>query len=291
MKKKVIKHGNHSIANDNDGYMYSYNTSESYSFDTHIHKCYEIVHVIKGELLYTVEDNGYMLSSGDIILTTPKERHSFRFLKECEYEREFLHIYPGFLERFPEVIKMLNPRKSGSCNRIDAERVQKYELDTIFNKIEQCCKNPLPETDLMVLTYSVQLITIINRILTDDTPEYSNISIDSKSDFLLDYIDHLYAEEITAASVASKIFASQQYVNKILKEKTGMTIKSYLNLRRVTTAKNLIMEGQKATSIYARCGFKDYSTFYRAFIKHTGMSPDEFKNTQSRENESVRLFL
>ena len=50
MKKKVIKHGNHSIANDNDGYMYSYNTSESYSFDTHIHKCYEIVHVIKGEL-------------------------------------------------------------------------------------------------------------------------------------------------------------------------------------------------------------------------------------------------
>lgn len=284
MEEKVFRHGNHSIANDNNGYMYSYNTSIGYNFDTHIHKCYEIVHVIRGELLYTVEDNGYMLSDGDIILTKPEERHSFRFLKECEYEREFLHIYAEFLDRFPEVLKMLNSRKSGTCNRIDADRVKKYGLDTIFSKIESCCKNPLPETDLMILTYSVQLITIISRILTDDTPEYSNISIDSKTDFLLDYIDHHYSEEITAESVASKVFASHQYVNKILKEKTGMTIKAYLNLRRITVAKNLIMEGQKATNIYARCGFKDYSTFYRAFVKNTGMSPDEFKNTQSRKN-------
>lgn len=284
MKKRVFRHGNHSIVNDNDGYIYSYNTSMGYNFDTHIHKCYEIVHIIKGELLYTVEDNGYMLSDGDIILTTPEERHSFRFLKECEYKREFLHIYPGFIERFPEIIELLNSRNPGTCNRIDSERVKKYELDAIFNKIKQYCKNPLPETNLMVLTYTVQLVTIINRILTDDTPEYSNIPIDSKADFLIDYIDHHYFEEITAASVASKIFASQQYVNKILKEKTGMTIKSYLNLRRINVAKNLIMEGQKATNIYARCGFKDYSTFYRAFMKHTGMSPDEFKNIQSKKS-------
>lgn len=283
MKKGIVKYGNHSIINDNDGYMYSYNITESYSFDTHIHKCYELVHIIKGELLYTVEDNTYMLSDGDILLTTPKERHSFRFLKECEYEREFLHIYPDFLKKFPEVIEMLDSRKSGVCNRIDAERVQKYGLDTILGKIKQYCSNPLPETDLMILTYSIQLITIINRIVKDDTPEYSNISMDSKSDFVIDYIDHHYSEPITASYIASKIFTSQQYVNKILKEKTGMTIKSYLNLRRISTAKKFIMEGQKATSIYARCGFKDYSTFYRAFIKHTGMSPDDFKNMQHRK--------
>ncbi len=284
--KKIIRHGNHSIANDNDGYMYSYNTSKGYNFDTHIHKCYEIIHVIKGELLYTVEENSYMLSDGDIILTTPAERHSFRFLKECEYEREFLHIYPEFLTKFPDVTDMLNSKKSGADNRIDAERVKKYELDVILKKIEYYCSNLLPETDLMVLTYTVQLITIINRILIDDTPEYSNIPIESKADFLLDYIDRHYAEEITAASVASKVFSSQQYVNKILKEKTGMTIKTYLNLRRVTAAKNLIMEGQKATNIYARCGFKDYSTFYRAFVKNTGMTPDEFKRVQNESTVS-----
>lgn len=277
MKKESIRHGNHSITNDNDGYIYSYNSSREYSFGPHVHKCYEIIHIIHGELIYTVADNSYLLSDGDIILTAPVELHSFKFLNECEYEREFLHIYPGLFEKFPEVLDMLNSRKPGTFNRIDSDRADKYGLDEIFNKIRNYCINPLPETNLMVLTYSVQLITIINRILIDDAPEYSNIPAESKADFLIDYIDRHYAEEITAASIASKIFVSQQYANKILKEKIGMTMKAYLNLRRITAAKNLIMEGQKATNIYIRCGFKDYSTFYRVFVKYTGMTPEEFK--------------
>lgn len=242
-----------------------------------------MVHIVKGELLYTVENSTYMLSDGDIIFTSPQERHSFRFLKECEYEREFLHVYPGFIKRFPELTKILSFRKAGTFNRIDAERVKKYELDIIFNKINYYSSKDIPERDLMVLTYTVQLFIIINRILTNDTPTYSNISMDIKTDFIIDYIDHHYKEEISAADIAEKTFTSQQYLNKILKEKKGMTIKQYLNLRRISAAKNLIMEGQKTTNIYMRCGFRDYSTFYRAFTKYAGMTPDLFKKNQSKK--------
>lgn len=281
LNEKVIRYGNHSIINDNEGYMYSYNSSMVSSFDTHMHKCYEIIHIIKGELLYTVEDSTYMLSDGDIIFTAPPERHSFRFIKKCQYEREFLHIYPGFIKKFPELTKILSFRKAGTLNRIDVERVNKYELDQIFNKINYYGSMDAPEKDLMVLTYTIQLLIIMNRILTDDTPTYSNISIDSKTDFIIDYIDHHYKEEISAADIAEKTFTSQQYINKILKEKMGMTIKQYLNLRRISAAKNLIMEGHKTTNIYIQCGFRDYSTFYRAFAKYAGMTPDKFKKSQS----------
>ena len=62
-----------------------------------------------------------------------------------------------------------------------------------------------------------------------------------------------------------------------------MTIKSYLTMRRIRKAKNMIMEGHKTMSVFVDCGFSDYSTFYRAFMKIVGMSPDKFKQQQTKK--------
>lgn len=127
MDLKCIKYGSHRVGNDADGYMYSLNTSDGYNFNSHLHSCYEFVHIIKGQLLYTVEDREYMLSDGDIIMTKPEELHSFSFPKQCEYRREFLHIYPRFLKDFPAVCQILKSRKSGCLNHIPAEKTKKIQ--------------------------------------------------------------------------------------------------------------------------------------------------------------------
>ena len=145
------------------------------------------------------------------------------------------------------------------------------------------CANPLPETDLMVLLCAVQIILKLNHIWFNDTPEYKDVMTDAKTNSIRDYIDWHCMEDITAASVAESVFMSQAYASRFFKEKTGMTIKTYLNMRRITNAKNLIMEGNKVTNIFARCGFKDYSTFYRAFVKYVGMTPEEFKSTHNKK--------
>lgn len=283
MEKTIIKHGNHIINNDDDGYMFSYNESKGVNFNSHIHKCHEIIHIINCEFLYTVEGKEYRLSDGDLILTKPDELHSFSFPKECEYKREFLHIYPNFLERFPEAAKILNTRQAGILNLIPAEKVKKYNIDKIFDEMYIYCANPLPETDLMVLLCAVQIILKLNHIWFNDTPEYKDVMTDAKTNSIRDYIDWHCMEDITAASVAEAVFMSQAYASRFFKEKTGMTIKTYLNMRRITNAKNLIMEGNKVTNIFARCGFKDYSTFYRAFVKYVGMTPEEFKKTHNKK--------
>ncbi len=283
MKDKYLKYGNHRINNDTDGYMYSFNTSRGYNFNSHIHKCYEFIHIIHGQLLYTVEGTDYMLSDGDLIMTKPEEFHSFSFPKECEYQREFLHIYPGFLKKFPEVLDKLYSRKSGYFNCIPAELVEKYKISRIFRGIEEYCKNPIPETDFMVLTYSLQLIGIINQILREESENSSKKSLpNKKANSICDYIDEHYSEDITVDTIANAVFMSSGYASRMFKKETGMTIKAYLNMRRITQAKNLIMEGYKATNIFTYCGFLDYSTFYRSFIKFVGMTPDEFKSNHNK---------
>lgn len=283
MEHKIIKHGNHVIANDNDGYMYSFNISNAYDFSSHLHKCYEIIHVISGNMLYTVESKSYIVSDGDIIMTKPEELHSFSFPNQCIYQREFLHVYPSMLEKYPELKERLDTRKPGYFNHIPGELVKKYGLDSVFLQIEKYCADVIPETDFIVYTCALQLLTIISAITNAESLPCSNEFSNTKSDTLRAYIDNHYAEDITLDDIAAAVYMSPSYTSRIFKKETGMNIKEYINLRRITRAKNLIMEGRKATIIFSDCGFKDYSTFYRAFTRYTGITPEEFKrNLENR---------
>ena len=282
MERKIIKHGNHVINNDVDGYMYNFNTSKGCAFNSHLHKCYEFIHIIQGQLIYKVEETDYMLTEGDVIMTKPEEIHSFSFPKECCYQREFLHLYPGFLKRFPEITAFLNERRSGYFNRIPAELVKKYGIDKIFRGIEEQCAEPDEETDFMVLTYALQLVSKLRQIMKKEMPQKQEVITNKKANVVSKYIDSNYMDDININTISNAVFMSPAYACRIFKKETGMTIKAYLNLRRVTSAKNLIMEGQKTTSILEKCGFNDYSTFYRLFKKCTGMTPNEFKHMHDK---------
>ena len=283
MERKVIRHGNHVLNNDTDGYIYSYNTTEGYTFASHLHSCYEFIHIIHGNLLYTVEGSDYMLSDGDFIMTKPAELHSFSFPKKCKYEREFFHIYPGFLSMFPELLEQLDNRESGYFNRFPAEVVTRYGIDKIFKGIEENCANRTPETDFISFTYALQLVTRVNQVLKAEQPEKQEVITNRLASRVSDYIDTHYAESITIDSIASSMFVSQSYLSRVFKKETGITVKAYLNMRRVTAAKNLIMEGQQITHSYSSCGYNDYSTFFRAFVKYAGMTPEEFRKKHNKK--------
>ena len=279
MNKKNVKYGNHILGDNRNGYMYNLNHSDSYNFSSHIHHCYEFIHIIKGTLLYTVEGTDYMLTDGDIIFTAPDEFHSFSFPESGVYYREFLHVYPGFLTPFPEVMELLSSRKRGQFNFIPAELAQKYGIDEIFRRMEAACTQKDSHTHVLMLTYTVELIIQIQKILETENICYKKPDTNEKSNSIRLFIDHNYKRNISVPDIAESVYMSSAYASRLFKKETGMTIKAYLNMRRVTRGKNLIMEGRKATEIFDKCGFSDYSTFYRAFVKFVGMTPEEFKDS------------
>lgn len=280
---KGLKYGNHILGDNENGYMYNLNYSDAYNFDSHLHTCYEFIHILKGDFLYRIEGNDYVLSSGDLIMTNPDELHSFSFPNENIYHREFLHVYPGFLKRFPEALEYLNSRKAGKNNLIPSEFVKKYGIDTIFRNMEKSCRTPDSSTDLLMLAYTVELIIQIKRISENETIQYKTPVINEKSKSIRYYIDTNYEKSIAVPYIAEAMYMSSAYASRLFKKETGMTIKAYLNMRRVTHAKNLMMEGRKATEIFDKCGFSDYSTFYRAFTKFVGMTPEQFKESAKKK--------
>ncbi len=54
-------------------------------------------------------------------------------------------------------------------------------------------------------------------------------------------------------------------------------IHDYINVKRLIIAQELLKQGKKPTDIYEKCGFHDYSTFFRAYKSRFGISPGEEK--------------
>ena len=60
---------------------------------------------------------------------------------------------------------------------------------------------------------------------------------------------------------------------RLFKEETGWTIGNYIHKKRLLLARDQIRDGLPATEACFNSGFRDYSTFSRAYKKEFHTSP------------------
>lgn len=88
---------------------------------------------------------------------------------------------------------------------------------------------------------------------------------------------HYTENDLTAASVAATFQMSGSYLSRAFKDSTGTNILDYIQRLRVDAAKELLRtESVKNTA--QKVGFWDTQGLVRAFKKHEGMTPSEFKS-------------
>lgn len=277
------RHGNHFISDENDGYAYRYECSEGYRLNSHIHACYEFVYCTKGRLIYTVEGVEYFVSSGDMIFTRPNELHSFSFPEKCVFERQFFHIYPNYIKGFPEIMRRIKVYCNGKKNYLPAQLVERYGLHRIFGVLRQYDDETIPETYAAAYGCALLLMARMSEILNAvDFGKMSQITNPTVHK-MLQYISSELTEKITLDDLSKATFLSPVYAGALFKKEMGMNVKEYINMRRIVLAKNRILSGEKIGSLYLECGFENYSTFYRAFSKYAGMSPDKFKKLSTAQ--------
>lgn len=279
MAEKVIRCGRHGK------YIYSFRESDGADFAAHVHSYYEFLYVMKGSAYCSVEGSEYVVSNGDMIITKPNELHSLSFPEQCIYIRHFFQISYNFIENMaPGIIDILDSKKLGTFNLIPSNIVKKYRIPYIFDELKEYGAmeehKPYAEKniDIMFQTFAVQLVLKLNRIIEKEPLNQVLSPMNKKVTKILEYINVNFNTNITIDMIAENIFFDKSYICKLFKNETGMTIHTYINMRRIMLAKNLMLSGENATDIFEKCGFKDYSTFYRAFQKYVGVTPEKFKS-------------
>ena len=98
-----------------------------------------------------------------------------------------------------------------------------------------------------------------------------------------EYIRGHYAEDISRNEIAKVFFLTPEYLAKLYKKKTGVSIKNAVIEVRIEKAKELLArEDIRISDVAGMVGFDNFSYFSTLFKKYTGITPKEYKTNQQQ---------
>ena len=101
----------------------------------------------------------------------------------------------------------------------------------------------------------------------------------------MDYVyDHLHSK-ISENDIADHVSLSVSYLSRLFRKEVGVTISTYIAVKRVETAQNMLKYSDYSPlDIGNYLAFNSHSHFISTFKKYTGMTPGEFRKKYYRSN-------
>lgn len=245
--------------------------------DAHIHKYYEFLRFSEGDAVYIVDGKTFALSPGDIVVTKPDVLHAISFNTDSDYSRTFIQFSLNMLSRIPQklVQNIIKGFPNGICI-IHKDTAEKYNLYDFFDEVvtllnDKNTKN-IYLAELTVLKFAIAADEAIRDELQSRRSENTNSTLEK----IKNYLDENYICELNLNALADEMFVSKYYICHLFKEQIGITVLDYVALKRISAIKELVARDINITDAFRKCGFNDYSSFYRAVKKYTGLKPSEF---------------
>lgn len=89
------------------------------------------------------------------------------------------------------------------------------------------------------------------------------------------------SERLDVAALARHFRISREHLSRVFREQTGTPLHAYITRARLRLAVNLLLQTRLTSKeIAARCGYAEYSVFYRTFRKRIGLSPEELRRNR-----------
>ena len=129
----------------------------------------------------------------------------------------------------------------------------------------------------------LQLYGLLVRYFEDDqTKDKATLTRLKQFQSIVEYIEAHYAENITLVELAEVINYNTAYVSKLFVACAGVTFKTYLDDYRIQKAVKRLNTGDDTVAeIAAQCGYDNVRTFYNAFRRVTGQTPNRFRKTNA----------
>jgi AraC-type DNA-binding domain-containing proteins len=105
----------------------------------------------------------------------------------------------------------------------------------------------------------------------------------------IDYIFKNIYKKITLTALAEEVHLSPKYLSCLFGRETGQTLSSYIEDKRLTEAKNLLVYSQYSFSeISSYLSYNTQSYFIFVFKKKTGMTPKEYRRQYASASWEVK---
>ncbi|MEH7118628.1 AraC family transcriptional regulator [Neobacillus vireti] len=257
-------------------------------FRLHSHDVYEFLVFLGGECEFFCEGKTYFLKRGDVVVIPPYAVHEANVKDINQYERIILtvsgHIMADFASSSPTLKEnMINQKTQGSfVLHLHTKNFQ--EVTSLFHDLIKRIKN---DNENLSFTFHYILFQALQIIFHPES-SMANLSskdqLDQRFSAILDYIEtHLTEPDLSLEKVSNHFHLNKYYFSHYFKKNMNLPFYRYVSLKRLSFSVTLIKQNQYSIETIAmKCGFPDYSSFYRLFKKEYNLSPKnlqkEYKN-------------
>ena len=250
--------------------------SPKHDYGNHIHEYSEILYVLEGSIESTVNGKTDLISAGDIAIITPFKVHSTFTPDTCK-----LMICVISNDYLYDMIPKEELYLGYSISAFTASDELRGYLDSRFlAAASQIIFDPSLKN---VSTTKACVHAIMAEFLAFAEPCNEKNAKSSVLASLILYLNEHFKEELSLTKVSKELGYAPGYISHCLESLPNMNFSTLLSSLRVEYAKKLIKEDRLTNvEIAFESGFNSERSFYRAFLRHAGMTPGQYLSSKRK---------
>lgn len=251
-----------------------------HTYGTHLHQFSELLYVVEGSIYSTVGKSCELVSAGQMSIITPLKPHSTYSHLPCKM---FLCVFSNdfVLNFIPEEELYRGYERSVFT---PSKELAAYIEAKLYDSTYTFSHTHTPQS---YRTARACFGAIFDEYVASVEEEKRGVTNNALSSILL-YIANHFREDISLAMISKSLGYTAGYISHCLAALPDMSFSDILNSLRIEHAKELIAARKISNVELAyECGFSSERTFYRAFAKHTGVTPKRYAELTAEERHSL----
>lgn len=257
----------------------------------HRHEYIEVVYVLSGSAVHTVEGRSWAVKRGDLCIINVDTVHMFcpdkagpepLVVYDLMFTPEFFDLSLSRSHSLEDLrdsylFRSLPKAGPGQEAGFGVSETLHAKFSELFGRMyDEYRDRELGYTEI-IRAYLLQVVVTAMRLSAAGDRGVSR-SREQLVDRVLERIDADYAGPLGVRELADSVHLSPDYLGRVFKEVTGQTVTARIQAVRIQNACRLLATTQRTVAdISAACGFGDPKNFYSAFKKQMGLSPGDYR--------------
>ncbi len=233
-------------------------SGENFSFQPHLHQCFEIIIILSGEMQITVDNNDFLVKENEALLIFPNQIHSL----QSKNSKHLLCIFsPKLVQAFSSKLIDKIP--------VNNKFIPDSFLIDALSRLTPQSKTSQRKGVLYLLCSQFDL-----------NAEYTQKQSDKQGLLhkIFSFVENNYNKGCSLLELAQSTGYDYSYLSRYFRKTVGISFNSYVNHSRLSHACYL-MENSDFSIIECAydSGFTSLRNFNRSFKKYYQVTPAEYR--------------